>query len=55
MASGERELEASRSHGYQMLPRRCGTPLDRGADLRPPFTGNELSLDVGKGSRVKKR
>jgi hypothetical protein len=27
----------------------------RSADLRPPFTGNESSLDVGKGSRVKKR
>ena len=43
-----RNLEASRSQRYQMLLQRCETPLNRGVDARPPFTGNELSLDVGR-------
>ena len=43
-----RELEASRSQRYQMLHRWCGTPFNRGVDLRAPFMWNESSLDVDR-------
>ena len=32
--------------GVPDVAQRCETPLNRGVDARPPFTGNELSLDA---------
>ena len=50
-----RELGASRSQRYQMLPRRYETPFNRALIVRPPFTGDKSTLDIGTDSRVKNR